>query len=273
MVGHQREAAVDALNLEASLRHALDHGEGVVHYQPICGAGTKQLVGVEALARWRHPTLGTIPPSVFITAAERAGLIRKLGMLVLHTACAQAREWREHAPELTLSVNASVEELCDRRFLRDVEGVLAATGFDPRQLQLEVTESVFLHQPELGAEVLRGLRSLGIRVALDDFGMGYSSLGYLSRYPVDTLKIDRTFVAGMLDDANARAVVAAIQQLGQAMQLHVVAEGVEEEAQLEVLQDIGCLLVQGYLLGQPVPGEEMAAALRARAGVTQKQSR
>ncbi|MGI4795760.1 MAG: putative bifunctional diguanylate cyclase/phosphodiesterase, partial [Janthinobacterium lividum] len=258
-----RDETAGVLALQTDLRRAVTRGEFVLHYQPICDAATRELVGVEALVRWRHPERGAIPPASFIPAAEQSGLIRDIGRWVLREACAQARAWHERFPglELRLSVNASGEELRDRRYLGDVQDILAETGLDPRRLQLEVTEGVFLRHPEMAGEVLGGLRALGVRIALDDFGTGYSSLGYLNRYPVDALKIDRSFVAEMLEQPRTWAVVEAIVKLGQAMDLAVVAEGVEEEAQLQALCDAGCSLAQGYLLAQPLPAEQIEAVL------------
>ena len=175
----------------------------------------------------------------------------------------QVRAWHDRYPsvDLHLSVNASGEELRDTRYLLDVRQILVETRLDPRRLQVELTEGVFLRQPETTGEILDGLRALGVRVALDDFGTGYSSLGYLSRYPVDTLKIDRSFVSKMLTHRSTRAVVEAAIWLGHAMELSVVAEGVEANAQLEMLRAAGCDLVQGYLLGPPLSSAELEAAL------------
>jgi diguanylate cyclase (GGDEF)-like protein len=258
-----RDKAADGLALEIDLRDALSQGGITLSYQPICNTDSSAIVGVEALVRWRHSKRGDVPPSLFIAAAERAGLIRNLGQWVIRTACEQVRAWHERYPslKLNLSVNASAEELRDGRYLSDVQAILVATRIDPKRLQVEVTEGVFLRQPETTGEILDGLRTMGIRVALDDFGTGYSSLGYLSRYPVDTLKIDRSFVSGMLTHRSTRAVVDAIIRLGHAMELSVVAEGVEEEDQLLAMQESGCDLVQGYLLGRPLPAAELEAVL------------
>ena len=257
------DEAAGALALQTDLRRAVTRGEFVLHYQPICDAATRSLVGVEALVRWRHPERGAIPPTSFIPVAEQTGLIRDIGRWVLREACAQASAWHNRFPDfnLRLSVNVSGEELRHRRYLGEVQEILAETGLDPGQLQLEVTEGVFLRHPETAGEVLVGLRALGVRIALDDFGTGYSSLGYLNRYPVDALKIDRSFVAEMLAQPRTWAVVEAILRLGQAMDLAVVAEGVEEDAQLQALHDAGCDLVQGYLLARPLPVEEIEAML------------
>ena len=268
-----RDKAADELALETDLRHALARGGFALHYQPICDAGTAAIVGMEALARWRHPKRGDVPPSLFIPVAERAGLIRDIGRWVLSEACAQMHAWNVRHPllDLHVSVNASGEELRDPGYLADVRDVLAATRLDPRRLQIEVTEGVFLRQPETTGVILDGLRALGVRIALDDFGTGYSSLSYLSRYPVDTLKIDRSFVAAMLTERRTQAVVEAIIRLAQAMVLTVVAEGVEEEAQMKALRAAGANLVQGYLPGRPLPvagaGAMLARQAEAIAGV------
>ena len=258
-----RDKAIDELALEVALRDALFHERLSLRYQPICDAQTSAIMGIEALVRWRHAERGDVPPSVFIPVAEKAGLIRNLGRWVFRTACAQVSAWHERFPSMNLhlSVNASGQELRDPRYLSEVRGILAATGLDPRNLQVEVTESVFLRHPETTGEILDGLRALGIRVALDDFGTGYSALGYLGRYPVDTLKIDHSFVSGMLTHSGTRAVVDAIIQLGHALELSVVAEGVEEESQLRTLRASGCELVQGYLLGHPLSASELEALL------------
>ena len=261
--GAMRDRAASELRLQTELSHALSRGDFELRYQPICDVGGSAIVGVEALVRWRHVEYGDVSPSTFIPMAEKAGLIRSLGQWVFRKGCAQVRAWHERYPSigLCLSVNASPDELRDSRYLQDVEEMLAATGFDPARLQVEVTESVFLQQTESTDDILDGLRRLGVRVALDDFGTGYSSLGYLSRYPVDTLKIDRSFVSGMLTQERTRAVVEGIIRLGHAMGISVVAEGVEEQDQLLTLQASGCDLVQGYLLAQPLLEDELEAVL------------
>ncbi len=258
-----RDKAADALVLESDLRRALARGEFALRYQPICDADTSGIVGVEALIRWRHAERGDVPPSQLIPAAEKAGLIRNLGQWVFRKACAQMLIWHERYPSLGLylSVNASGDELRDGQYLADVQDILSTTRLDPRRLQVEVTEGVFLRQPETTGEILEGLRALGVRVALDDFGTGYSSLAYLSRYPVDTLKIDRTFVSEMLSQRRTREVVEAVIRLGHAMELSVVAEGVEDDAQLQALRASGCDLVQGFLLGRPLSADDLEAAL------------
>lgn len=247
------EVAVEALHLRTDLRSALPSGELFLHYQPICFADTGRIVGLEALVRWRHTQRGLVPPSTFIPIAEDAGLIGGIGRWVLRTACSQLREWQDTFPAtpLTINVNSSAVELMRAGFVEGVQDILAETGIAPDLLQIEVTESVFLHAPERVDMVLGNLRRLGVRVALDDFGTGYSSLAYLERYQIDTIKVDQAFVRGLARRPRSLAVVETVLRMGKALGLTVVAEGVEEEEQLRALQAAGCNLVQGYLLGRP----------------------
>ena len=258
-----RADAVAALSLQTDLRNALGRGEFILHYQPICNALTGAITGVEALVRWQHPQRGLVAPGGFITVAEETGLIREIGRWVLAEACAQMRRWRDRFPRtsLQLSVNSSGVEFQDRRFFDGVQAVLADTALDPRLLQIEVTESVLLQQPERVDAILGRIRALGVRVALDDFGTGYSSLSYLDRYALDAIKIDRSFVAQMLTRPSTRAIVDTIIALGQALELDIVAEGVETEMQLQALRAAGCGFVQGYLLGRPMTVEQVEAVL------------
>ncbi len=258
-----RDSVVEALELRTDLRNALVRHEFLLHYQPICNAQTKAIVGVEALIRWNHPRRGLVLPSDFIPVAEDSGLIRQIGRWVLQEACAQVAAWRQAFPalDLHLSVNASGEELKDLHFVTEMEETLAYTRVAPRSVQLEVTESVFMKQPEVAAEILRRIRRLGIRVALDDFGTGYSSLSYIDSYEIDTVKVDRSFVSRLPTQPRTVAIVKAIAQLATNMKLDVVAEGVEDDGQLQVVQAAGCRYVQGYLLGRPLPVEAMTAAL------------
>jgi len=262
------EGAVEALRLQTDLRNAVARGEFVLHYQPIRDAASTAIVALEALVRWRHPRRGLVAPGGFIAAAEETGLIREIGRWVLREACAQMMAWRQRFPGLapTLSVNTSGVELRDPQFAQATRDVLADSGIDPRSVQIEVTESVFLHQPDLAGATLDSLRALGVRVALDDFGTGYSSLSYLDRYPMDAIKIDRSFVAQMPSRPRSVAIVHTIVALGQAMGLDIVAEGVEDEHQLRVLRDAGCATVHGYLLGRPMPANDMTDLLAREAG-------
>lgn len=258
-----RQAAVEALDLRTDLRNALVRGEFFLHYQPIYDVSAGIIVGVEALVRWQHPRRGLVPPSVFIPIAEESGLIRDIGRWVLLNACIQVRTWHESVPthKLYLNVNTSAVELNNPTYMSDVWNALSIARFDPKSLQIEVTESVFLHQPDVAGEMLGQIRELGVRVALDDFGTGYSSLSYLDRYQIDTVKIDRSFISGMLSRPKAGVVVRSIVSLGKAMGISVVAEGVENEAQLHALRIAGCDLLQGYLLGRPMPASDIAALL------------
>jgi len=258
-----REAAVEALELRTDLRNAVARDEFHLHYQPIFDVAAGLVVGVEALIRWNHPRRGPVSPATFIAMAEESGLIREIGRWVLWEACGQLRAWCDRFPglRLYLNVNTSAVELRDPSYASDVAEALAAACIDPRRLQIEVTEGVFLHRHDVIGETLGGLRALGVRVALDDFGTGYSSLGYLERYQIDTIKIDRSFVVGMVSRGQTAAIVRAIIGLGHDMGLSVVAEGVEDDTQLQALREMGCRLVQGYLLGRPGPAEALTALL------------
>jgi len=253
--------AVDALALQTDLRHALVRNEFCLHYQPIYDAATGDLTGLEALLRWYHPQRGLVSPDAFIPRAEEIGLIRDIGRWVLQEACSQMRAWKDQYPRLDawLSVNVSGDELRDPGFILEMETVLRSTGFDAGRLQLEITEGVFLHQPEAIGRVLNEIRALGVRIALDDFGTGYSSLGYLDRYQIDTLKIARSFVARMLRHPRTMAILECIVQLGTALHLNVVAEGVESDVQLQKLRAMSCGHIQGYLLGRPISACNMGA--------------
>ena len=213
--------------------------------------------------RWQHPRRGLVPPDAFVRIAEEMGLIRELDGWVMEQACRQMRSWRDRFPrlELYLNVNSSGGGLMHARYTADVLETLDRTGLDPHLLQLEVTETVFLRHPERIGEILERIRRTGVRVALDDFGTGYSSLGYLDRYRVDTIKIDRSFVSGLQVRPSAAAIVQTIVRLGHEMGLVVVAEGVEDDVQLQALRAAGCSIVQGYLLGRPVEAAEITEAL------------
>ena len=258
-----RSEAVEALELRTDLRNALPRDQLFLDYQPICETATGRIVGLEALLRWRHPRRGLVSPAVFIRIAEETGLIREIGRWVLREACTRMRRWRDEHPglDLYLNVNTSGQELKASGFVNAVQDVLWDTGLDPACLQLEVTESIFLQRPDLIGEILDRIRALGVRIALDDFGTGYSSLSYLDRYRVDTIKIDRSFVSGMSTRQAACTIVETIVRLGQAMGLGVVAEGVEDEAELAALRGMGCAAVQGYLLGWPRSAEDVTVCL------------
>ena len=261
-------SAVEALELQTALKNAVVRNEFVLHYQPICDALSQEITGFEALVRWQHPQRGLVQPVAFIGVAEETGLIRDIGHWVLREACMQMQDWHVRFPELPLrlSVNTSAEELKDVRFTDGLRDVLTSTGLDPRTLQLEITESIFIQRPDVIDAILSGIRSLGVRIALDDFGTGYSSLSYLDRYQIDTLKIDRSFVARMLTPGRTMAIVNTIVRLGHELDLDIVAEGVEDAAQLRALLAPGCGSVQGYFLGRPMPVEQVEKLLASHVG-------
>lgn len=256
-----RLAAVETLALQTDLRHALARGEFHLDYQPVSDPGTRRLLRVEALLRWRHPTRGLVPPAAFLPLAEEIGLIRDIGRWALHAACAQAATWSGTHPGLDLhvTVNVSGVELRDPDFFAGLCAVLDATGLPARRLQLDITEGVFLQRPDLARAVLSAVRAAGVQVALDNFGTGYSSLGHLDRFEVDAIKVDRSLVARMGEQRRAMAILDGIVRLGLAMDIDVVAEGVETEDQLHTLRALGCTAVQGYLLGRPMPAAELAS--------------
>ena len=248
------------LDLVDDLRQALDDEALSVHYQPVVDLSTGRIDGVEALLRWQHPTLGSVPPPAFVRAAEEAGLIGRLGHFVLERAYADACELSvTFGRPLTLCVNLSGQQLRDRAVLDQVRG-LQLNAMSPK-LILEITESVLVDDDGQPLEILHSLRELGVSLAIDDFGTGYSSIGYLRRLPVDVLKIDRSFVDGIDSESKAGALVEAILGMAQTLDLRVVAEGIEHPGQLAALRRIGCGLGQGYLLSRPVPYHELEALL------------
>ena len=252
------------LDLVDDLRQALDEGTLSVHYQPIVDLTDGRIDGVEALLRWRHPTLGQVPPPAFVRAAEESGLVGRLGQFVLERAHGDARRLsRRLGRPLTLGVNMSGQQLRDRSVLHQVRD-LPRDETSPR-LVLEITESVLVDDEGQPLEILHGLREMGVSLAIDDFGTGYSSISYLRRLPVDILKIDRAFVDGIETESKAEALIEAILAMGRTLDLRVVAEGIEQPGQLATLRRIGCRLGQGYLLSRPVPYDELEALLGAGA--------
>ena len=243
------------MKMEGALRRAEERNELVVFYQPQALLATGALYGMEALVRWNHPERGLVPPVKFIPLAEETGQIVSLGAWVLRTACAQAKSWAEAGTPLVVAVNLSGLQLRQCGFVDSVKAVLAETGLDPACLELEITESVLMEQAKETLSTLHQLKDIGVRLAIDDFGTGYSSLSYLKRFPVDTLKIDRSFVSDVISDPDDAALVTGIIALAHSLRLKVVAEGVEDAEQRDFLVRCGCDSIQGYLLGQPVPPE------------------
>jgi diguanylate cyclase (GGDEF)-like protein len=248
--------------LERDLRLALERGELGLHFQPQLDLAMGRIDCAEALVRWRHPTRGSVPPAEFIPLAETSGLIVPLGAWALREACRQARAWRDAGlPPLTMAVNLSLAQCRNGDLARTIRRALRASGLEPRWLELEVTESLFLYPDNGHFDGLQRLREQGVRVSLDDFGTGYSSLGRLRRLPVDKIKIDGSFVAGLGRDPDSEAIVRAVIRLGRSLGLRVVAEGVETPAQCAFLQAEGCDAAQGFHIGRPVPAGDFATLL------------
>lgn len=254
---HMNAAAQQRLVLEGALRQALDRQHLELHYQPLVRIADGVLVGFEALARWQHPTLGVVTPACFIPIAEETGLIIALGTWALLEACRTAQQWPQDPP-LSIAVNISARQFQHPEFIATVRHALQTSGFDPRRLVLEITESVVMDQTEAAIATLHELNALGIELAIDDFGTGYSSLSYLQRLPIDTLKIDQSFVRDVPHHPDAVAIARAIVALAQNLSLSVIAEGVETVAQFEFLRELGCDMAQGYLLGRPLPTAQLA---------------
>jgi diguanylate cyclase (GGDEF)-like protein len=247
------------VELDRDLRQALERDELFVAYQPIIELSTGRIVGAEALARWTHPTRGPIPPVEFIPAAEANGLIIVLGEFVLREACRNAQVWRSIRPDFTISVNLSARQL-NESLVETILKILEETGLDPEALTLEITESILIDQSAEPLGVLQTLRQLGISLALDDFGTGYSSLSYLHRFPVDSLKVDRSFIE-LLGTTNEPGLARSIVRLGDELGLRTVAEGIERDEQLAALQQFGCRLGQGFLFAAPMSDSEIRAHL------------
>ncbi len=248
---------------EAEMRRAIKEKEFRVYYQPLVSLETTEITGVEALVRWQHPLYGLIPPSELIPLAEQTGLITHIGQWVLKEACRQVRAWQEEhrsATILTLNVNVSACQFQQPNLVKEVSRTLQETGLAPHDLKLEITESVVMHDAS-AITALRELKGMGIGLAMDDFGTGYSSLSYLKRFPIDTLKIDRSYVDGLGSDAGDTAIVHATIAFAKALNLNVTAEGIETAEQLTLLRNLGCELGQGYHFSRPLPGDEATKLL------------
>jgi diguanylate cyclase (GGDEF)-like protein len=247
------------LSLEADLRRAVDLGQLRLAFQPKCNALTGRLSGLEALLRWNHPVLGEQSPQTFIPLAEESGLIIPIGRWVLRAACAQSMAWqRDGRPAVPVAVNLSPRQFLDPDLLRDIDGVLAETGLPPALLQLEITESMMMHNVERAIALLNAIRGRGVRLAIDDFGTGYSSMSLMKRFPIDTIKIDRSFVRDVASSPADRAIATAIIGMGRALGLTVVAEGVETAEQAQFLRAQHCDELQGFLFSRPLPPEDVA---------------
>jgi EAL domain-containing protein (putative c-di-GMP-specific phosphodiesterase class I) len=258
-------ASHDRLTLEMDLAEALDRRQLFLLYQPTFDLRTETIIGVEALIRWRHPTRGVIPPDEFIPLAEESGLIIPIGRWVLDEACRQASFWQRRRQTIGMSVNVSARQLDGDELIEDVRSALDRNDLDPAALTLEVTETTLMRDAEATAKRLVLLKELGVRIAIDDFGTGYSSLAYLRQFPVDALKIDRSFIDGIATSKASAALIHTLVALGKALEIETLAEGIEDQAQLETLQREDCDQGQGFLFSRPldVDAIEHCAPVRA----------
>ena len=259
--------AVERQSIESSLRSAVKNGEFVLRYQPKVDLQTGLITGAEALIRWNHPLRGELAPGMFVSIAEDSGLIRQIGRWVLREACEQARAWLDEGlPPISIAVNVSAVELSDETYVQRLYATLSETGMDPSNLELELTESVLMRHAHSAAIILQALRKTGIQVALDDFGTGYSSLSYLRDFPIDSLKIDRSFVDEVTSVVEDTSIVKAVISMARNLGLRVVAEGVENMDQLEFLRAQACDEAQGYFFSRPVDPDAFAELLRSGFG-------
>ncbi len=259
-----RASAVRRLEVERELRGALDRGELALHYQPVLGLRSGEIAGLEALVRWRHPERGLLDPAEFVSIAEDSGLIEPIGRWVQERACRQILEWQEQRPDarpLDVAVNLSARQVAHRDLPATVAEIIARTGIDPIHLRLEITESVLVEESATAIASLEALNEIGVRLVLDDFGTGYSSLAYLNRFPFHALKIDRSFIDALGIEQERTAIVEAIIGMARALSLEVIAEGVENEVQLDELRRLGCDYAQGHLFHPAMPEGEVSRLL------------
>ena len=259
--------ATGRLEMESSLRHALERDEFIVYYQPKLDLSDNKIIGAEALLRWKHPGRGLVSPAEFIPILEETGLIVQVGAWVLKNVCAQIRTWQDNAalPPLIVAVNLSGRQLQRNNLSTTIAEILEETGLDPKFLELEVTESMLMHDPKWAIDSLMQIRARGIlHIDVDDFGTGYSSLSYLKQFPIDCLKLDKSFVDGLPDDENDVAISLAVIALAHSLKLIVVAEGVENDAQLAFLKENGCNVIQGYIVSTPLPADDFVELVKKR---------
>jgi diguanylate cyclase (GGDEF)-like protein/PAS domain S-box-containing protein len=256
--------ALERLTLENDLRCALERGELRTFFQPQVEIKTGKIIGMEALIRWKHPELGMIPPIQFIPIAEDTGLILSIGEWVLRSSCEQAKKWQAEDRPLVISVNLSANQFHQQNLVHIVESALKDSGVPPNLLELEITESMSMKNPEETLNALAALKNIGVRIAIDDFGTGYSSLSYLKRFPIDTLKIDRSFLMDIPQNPRDAEIVKAIIAMALSLKLSIIAEGVENEQQAQYLLENGCKKMQGYLFSPPVPAPEFGKLLQSQ---------
>ncbi|MGZ4321202.1 MAG: putative bifunctional diguanylate cyclase/phosphodiesterase [Solirubrobacteraceae bacterium] len=258
-----RQRAIDRLELEGALRQALERSELRLHFQPKLSfeAGALRVTGLEALLRWEHPSRGMLAPSEFLQLAEDSGLMLEIGQYVLAHSLHHLLIWREHRPDLTVTVNVSARQLDDMSFVTLLAGQLTAAGVDPRAVCLDITERVAARNPDVSVRAIQALKALGVKIAIDDFGTGSSSLSNLKQLAIDSIKIHESLVGGLGRDPGEAPLVRAVIELGHALGVEVVAEGVENDAQLDQLRALGCDGAHGFLLGRPVPEEEVLGLL------------
>lgn len=265
--------ATQRLEIGGDLRQALEKNEFTLRYQPRVSLTTGEIIGAEALIRWQHPTQGAISPTQFIPIAEETGLIVQIGEWVLRTACQQNKAWNDLGlPPITMSVNLSARQFVKKDLVQSIDNVLKESGLPPAQLELELTESLIMHNAELFITTLNNLKALGIKLSVDDFGTGFSSLAYLKRFPIDRLKLDRSFVHNVTFDKDSAAIARAVISLGHSMNLEVLAEGVETTEELEFLRTFKCDELQGYFFSEPLTGEVMEQLLKSGRQLTMPSS-
>jgi predicted signal transduction protein with EAL and GGDEF domain len=260
--------AVSRLRLERDLREAVDKDQFCVHYQPIVNLSNGKISGFEALVRWNHPVDGLIQPYKFIPVAEETGLIVQIGQWVLEEACRTVKQWQQTSAanrDLSLSVNLSARQVAQPDLLEQVKAALINSGFEPRCLKLEITETVVMENAEAAINMFKRLRALGVQLSIDDFGTGYSSLSYLHRFPLNHLKIDRAFISRMTETNDNAEIVKTIVSLAHNLGMEVIAEGVETVDQWQKLRALGCQYAQGYLFSRPVPSDKVMELLAADA--------
>lgn len=254
----------ERVELEAALRGALERNEMMLYYQPKVELRQGRIIGAEALIRWRHPALGMISPADFIPLAEESGLILPIGTWVIETACRQIRAWQDEGiPVVPVAVNLSARQFQHEKLSELVSGILSLNGIDAGYLELEITESAMMQNPERAVETLKELKKIGVGISLDDFGTGYSSLNYLKQFPIDTVKIDQSFIRNVADDPQDAAIVTAIIVLAHSLKIDAIAEGVETIEQLSFLCRHACDAMQGYLFSSPIPCEKFSALVLA----------